>query len=90
MVTEVGEAYKTAVANRLGVTFGVLCRVRINLWCYIYGPKDQIEAEHCLMPDGLKLQVGTSPEEGRIVVDEWEWERMGVDDQVDVKRWRFM
>jgi hypothetical protein len=42
------------------------------------------------MPDGLKLSVAMPPDEGRIVVDEWEWERLRARDQSEFKQWRFM
>ncbi len=87
---EVAAAYQGAVVRCLGVKFGVLCKVGEHLWCYVYCPADRIEAEHCLMPDGLKLSVGTPPDEGRIVLDEHECERLRDRDQTEFKRWRFM
>jgi hypothetical protein len=90
VVEEVAVAYRAASTRRLGVKFGVLCKVSDGVWCYVYQPADRIEAEHCLMPDGLKLSVGTPPDEARIVVDEWEWERLRARDQSEFKRWRFM
>src|SRR5262245_10445113 len=38
VVEEVAAAYQQAVARRLGVKFGVLCRGGDVLWCYVYGP----------------------------------------------------
>ena len=86
---EVAAAYQSAVVRRLGVKFGVLCKTGDHVWCHVYCPADRIEAEHSLMPDGLKLSVGTPPDEGRIV-DEQEWERLRDQDQTELKRWRFM
>jgi hypothetical protein len=85
----VADVYETAVAIRLGVKLGVLCKVGTDLWCYIFCPDDQTEAEYCLMPDGLKLSIPMPLEEGRIAVDESEWRRLVTKDQVDIKRWRF-
>jgi hypothetical protein len=72
------------------VKFGVLCREDEVLWCYIYCPADRIEAEHCLMPDGLKLSVGTPPARGRSLADQSEWEAFQDRNLVDFKRWSFM
>lgn len=54
VLQEVVAAYQRGITRHLGVKFGVLCREDEVLWCYIYCPADRIEAEHCLMPDGLK------------------------------------
>jgi hypothetical protein len=90
VVEEVASAYQRAAGRRLGVKLGVLCREGDDLWCYIYGPADRIEAEHCLMPDGLKLSVRTPPDGGRIMADEREWESLRAQDQVEFKQWLFM
>src|SRR5258708_6920397 len=57
VIAEVGNAYQNAITRRLGVKFDVLCLERETVWCYIYCPTDQIEAEYGMMPDGLKLSV---------------------------------
>jgi hypothetical protein len=90
VLEEVAAAYQRATTRRLGVNLGVLCREDEVLWCYIYGPADRIEAEHCLMPDGLKLSVRTPPDRGRSLADAGEWEALQGQDQVDFKRWAFM
>lgn len=87
---EVAAAYQAAVARRLGVRFAVLCAAGEQLWCYVYGPRDRVEAEHCLMPDGLKLSVPVAVPEGRIVPDGGEWERPRARDQAEFKCCLFM
>jgi hypothetical protein len=87
---EVAAAYRAATSRRLGVKLGVLCREDEALWCYIFCPADKTEAEHCLMPDGLKLSVPTVPDQGRSLADESEWEALQAQDQVEYKRWLFM
>jgi hypothetical protein len=90
VLEEVVAAYQAAAARRLGVRFAVLCATGGRLWCYVYGPADRTEAEHRLMPDGLKLSVPVSVPEARLVPDEREWERLRAGDQDEFKRWMFM
>jgi hypothetical protein len=90
VLKEVADAYQRAITRRLGVKFGVVCRGEELLWCYVCGPADQIEAEYCLMPDGLKLSVRTPPDHGRSSADQGKWETLQVRDDVLGKRWLFM
>jgi hypothetical protein len=88
VVKEVAAAYDQAFVRRLGVAFDVLCKASEDLWCWIYCPEDPVEAEQCMMPDGLKLSVPVPPDAGRIVLNEAEWERLRVRDDPEIKRWR--
>jgi len=88
-LAEVATAYKAAVARRLGVRFNVLCLEGDAIWCYIVCPTDQSDAERCMMPDGLKLSVPTTPRQGRTIADEDEWESLTAQDMVEHKRWMF-
>jgi hypothetical protein len=89
VIEEVAAAYQRATICRLGVKLGVLCLEDDILWCYIYYPADRIEAEHGLMPDGLKLSVRTPPDQGRLLMDEREWKTLQGQEQVEFKRWLF-
>jgi hypothetical protein len=54
--------YRPAVRKRLGVLVSALGRSSSGeTLTYIYGPRDPDEAEHLMYPDGLKLNVPTSP-----------------------------
>jgi hypothetical protein len=69
----------------LGVKFGVLCGTGAHLWCYVYYPVDQVEAEHCMMPDGLKLSVPIPLDQGRIVYGKEAWKRLLAQDQTEFR-----
>jgi hypothetical protein len=89
VIEEVAEAYHQAITRRLGVRFNVLCLEGDAVWCYVYCPTDRSEAEHCMMPDGLKLSVPISPHEGYRVANDEEWEHLQSRDMQEQKRWRF-
>jgi hypothetical protein len=75
--TEAARAkYERAVPRRLGVKFGALGQTQRVSYCYVYRPSSRIEAEHHLMPDGLKLSVPDPLPEVTVVTDEVAWERL--------------
>jgi hypothetical protein len=87
---EVNAAYHCAIARRLGVKFGVLCREGDILWCYIYAPEDRFEAECGLMPDGLKLSIPAPLGEGRLITDDGIWKTLRAQDSKEIRRRPFM
>lgn len=90
VIEEIAAAYQRAVCRRLGVKLGVLCGEGDVLWCYAYCPADQTEAEHRLMPDGLKLSVRVPLDPGCSLMDEDAWDRLQPQDQSEFKHQLFM
>ena len=55
------ERYAAGVRRRLGVCLSAFAHVGSRLGCAVYVPNDQSDAEHSLMPNGLKLRVADAP-----------------------------
>jgi hypothetical protein len=89
VLEEIATAYQQAFSRRLGVQFGVLCLEGEVAWSYIFCPTDQTEALRCMMPDGLKLSVPTSPDKARKVKNDGEWKRLQSQEKLENKLWRF-
>src|SRR5262249_17485359 len=79
---EVARAYHLGAIRRLGVLLSVLCSEGETIWCYIYCPADETEAELRMMPDGLKLSVPMPIREGRRASNDQEWSQLRPQDMM--------
>ena len=81
--------YDRAIPRRLGVKLGALCRAGATVYCYVYRPSSQLEAEHHMMPDGLKLSVPNPLWEAEVVNDQERWHYLKGQDDLEYKRFLF-
>lgn len=64
--------YEAARRRGLGVKLEVLCRLgwfRSSLACFVWAPRDELDAEYALMPRGLKLSIARPLRRGKTVKD---------------------
>lgn len=64
---EVRAVYAAAVQRVLGVKLAILCEAENMACCYVFAPSTELEAEHALMPKGLKLSVPAPVPKANIV-----------------------
>ena len=54
-------AYQLGCRKKLGVLLAGMSFDSELSYCYVWSPNSEVEAQHRLMPDGLKMSVASSP-----------------------------